>query len=220
MVEYAYFFLRLPVEAFLVAYHFESDVLVGLVVVRLDDLSEATLPDDFEHFVPVSDVVVWDVNVGTLLVVVFAIIGVSDHSGPFLGVDSDEVDLRIVEDLEVFVRRQFVHVELHDLFGCRNKGFRLFRRRPLAAGDVVHLRAGRRQGGTAALHLPDDGVVRDAHQMCDRVRRRLHVLADFGQALSDRYGHPDGGRARWTLFFQHRLKRWQIRVILDIIVGW
>ena len=50
-----------------------------------------------------------------LLIVVSAVAGAADDAGPLLGVGADEVDLGVVEDLVVLVRRELVHVELHDL---------------------------------------------------------------------------------------------------------
>jgi hypothetical protein len=109
------FFLGLPVKPFLVSYHFQGNMEVTFVIVGLDHLPEAALSNDFEHFVAVGQVVVGYVGVGTLVVVVAAVVGTANDAGPFLGVGPDEVDLRIVEDLMVFVRRQLVHVKFHHL---------------------------------------------------------------------------------------------------------
>ncbi len=103
-------FLGLPVEPLLVAHHLQGDVQVALVVVGLHHLTEAALPDDFEHFVPVGQVVVGYVSVRALIVVIPTIIGAAYDPRPFLGVGPDEVDLRVVEDFMVFIRREFVHV--------------------------------------------------------------------------------------------------------------
>ena len=53
-------------EALLVAHHLDCDVVVLLVVVGLDHLPEAPLPDHLQHLVPVRQVVVRDVGVRTL----------------------------------------------------------------------------------------------------------------------------------------------------------
>ena len=68
-----------------------------------------------------------------LLIIVTAVVRSSDDPGSLLGVGTDEVDLRVVEDLVVLVRRQFVYVQLHHLFwqhGCTTAGAegRLFHR--------------------------------------------------------------------------------------------
>jgi hypothetical protein len=107
--------LGLPVEPFLVAHHLEGDVKVTLVVVGLDDLTEAALPDDFEHFVAVGQVVVSDVRVRALVVVVATVVGAANEAGPLFGIGPNEVDLGVVEDLMVFVWSQFVHVQFHHL---------------------------------------------------------------------------------------------------------
>ena len=109
------FFLGLPVKPFLVSYHFQGNMEVTFVIVGLDHLAEAALSNDFEHFVAVGQVVVGYVGVRTLVVVVAAVVGTANDARPFLGVGPDEVDLRIVEDLMVFVRRQLVHVKFHHL---------------------------------------------------------------------------------------------------------
>ena len=44
--------LCLPVKALLVPYHLEGDVLVGLVVVDLEDLPEGALADHLQDLVP------------------------------------------------------------------------------------------------------------------------------------------------------------------------
>ena len=55
-----------------------------------------------------------------LLIVVTAVVRSPDDPGSLLRVGTDEVDLRVVEDLVVLVRRQFVYVQLHHLFWCRH----------------------------------------------------------------------------------------------------
>ena len=109
------FLLSLPVKPFLVPDHFESDVLVGLVIVGLDHLAEASLAYHLEHLVPVGQVIVRYVRVGALVVVVTAVVWSANDARPLLGVGADEVDLGVVEYLMMLVRRQLVHVQLHDL---------------------------------------------------------------------------------------------------------
>lgn len=117
VLEDADLLLRLPMEALLVAHHLERHVLVQLVVVGLDHLSEAALADDPQHLVAVGDVVVRDVDVRALLVVVAAVVARADDARPLLGVGPDEVDLRVVEDLVVLVRRQLAQVQFGHLLG-------------------------------------------------------------------------------------------------------
>ena len=72
--------LGLAVEALLVPHHLERHVLVVLVVVHLDHLSERALPDDLEHLVAVLQVVVRDVRVRALVVVVAAVVGSAEDA--------------------------------------------------------------------------------------------------------------------------------------------
>jgi len=133
--------------------------LVTLVVVRLHDLSEASLSDDFEDLVPVGQVVVRYVRVRALLVVVAAIVGRPDNARPLLRVGTDEVDLRVAEDLVVLVGRQLVHVELHHLLRRGHHRLRLEAARPVG-GRVVGggRRAGRRRDAVGLLQV--EGTLR------------------------------------------------------------
>ena len=103
-------FLSLSVKSFLISYHFQGNMKMTLVIIGFDHLTEAALPDDFEHFITIGQMVVSYVSVGALVVVIPAIIGASDDAWPFLGVGPNEVDLRIVEDLVVFIGCQLVHI--------------------------------------------------------------------------------------------------------------
>lgn len=91
MFQDANLLLRLPMEALLVPYHLQRDMLAGLVVVRFDDLPEASLADDLQHLVAIGDVVMWDVNVRAVLVVVVGV--VRPRPGAFLRVSTNEVNL-------------------------------------------------------------------------------------------------------------------------------
>ena len=62
--------LGLLQEPLLVPDYLESGVLLGLVVIHLEDLSEGSLAEHPEHLVPVGHVVVAHVDVATLRVVV------------------------------------------------------------------------------------------------------------------------------------------------------
>ena len=66
MLQYPYLLLCLSVEPLLIPNHLEGNVLVGLVVVHLQDLSEATFAYHFKDLVAVGYVIMWDVCVGTL----------------------------------------------------------------------------------------------------------------------------------------------------------
>ena len=99
----------------LVAYHFQSNVEVTFVIVGLNNLPETALSNDFEHFIAIGQMVMSYMRVRPLIVVVPAVVGTSNDAGPLLGISPNEVDLRIVEDLVVLVRREFVHVKFHHL---------------------------------------------------------------------------------------------------------
>ena len=60
-----------------------------------------------------------------LFIVIAAIIRTSNNSGSFLGISSDEINLRVVEDLMVLIGSELVHVELHHLLGGCHHGLRL-----------------------------------------------------------------------------------------------
>ena len=108
-------FLGLSVKSFLIPYHFQGNMKMTLVIIGFDHLTEAALPDDFEHFITIGQMVVSYVSVGALVVVIAAVVGTANDAGSLLSVRPNEVDLRIVENLMVLVRRQLVHVEFHHL---------------------------------------------------------------------------------------------------------
>lgn len=110
VLQYPYLLLGLSVEPLLIPDHLEGHVLVGLVVVHLQDLSKTSLPYHFQDLVAVGYVIVWDVCVGTLFIIISTVARTPDDPWSFLGICSDKVYLWIVEDLMVFVRRELVHV--------------------------------------------------------------------------------------------------------------
>lgn len=110
-------------KSFFVSHHLQGYVAVGFVVVRFYNLSERAFPDYFEDFVAVRYMVMRYVNVGALVVVVIGVVGVSDDSWSFVCVGSDEVDLGVVVDFEVFEGGEFVHVEFHYLVWSGHEGF-------------------------------------------------------------------------------------------------
>lgn len=66
---------RLPVEALLVADHLQGHVGLSFVVEGLHHLSEAALANDFEDFVAVCNVVMWDMDVGSLIIIIATVVG-------------------------------------------------------------------------------------------------------------------------------------------------
>lgn len=112
---------RLPVKPLLVAHHFECHLLVVLVVVRLDHLAEAALADDFQHLIPVCDMVMGHVNVGALIVVVTSIVRTTNDTLPFLCIWTYEIDLGIGEDLLVLEHCQLSHVLFHGLLWSQRR---------------------------------------------------------------------------------------------------
>ena len=55
-----------------------------------------------------------------LLVIIATVVGTPNDARSFLCIGTDEVNLRVVEDLMMLVRSQFVHVEFHHLLGSRH----------------------------------------------------------------------------------------------------
>lgn len=55
-------------------------------------LSKAALADDLQDFVAVRDVVVWNVDVGSLIIVVAAVVGSAHDPRPLLGIWSNKVN--------------------------------------------------------------------------------------------------------------------------------
>ena len=108
-------------------------------------------------------------NCTSLVVVVLAVVGCADDAGALLGVGPDEVDLRVVVDLVVLVRRQLVHVQLHHLLGRRHHRLGLDRAVRRHGRGHHGGRAGRvgrigraigrgRADGRRAVGRPDDAV--------------------------------------------------------------
>lgn len=74
MFQDPYLLLRLPMEPLLIPYHLEGNAGPVPVVVDLDDLSEAALAKHTKDLITVSDVVVWHVDIRTLVVIVAAVV--------------------------------------------------------------------------------------------------------------------------------------------------
>lgn len=127
VLQYPDLLLRLPVEPLLVPHHLKCNVRVHFVIVGLDDLTERALSDYFQNLIAVRHVIVRYVDVRPLLVVIVAVVGVSDDAGTLFRVGPDEIDLGVVEDLVVLVRCEFVHVELHHLVRGGDGRFRFLR---------------------------------------------------------------------------------------------
>jgi len=149
-------------EAFLVAYHLQGDVLMGLVVVGLYHLAKATLTYHLQHLVPVGYMIVRYVDVRTLIVVVTAVVRPADHPLLLLGVRADEIDLGVIEDLVMLERRQLVHVLLHGRFWTH--GQRPFAGRTTFTGQATGAgrRPDRRQMWVVVVLDPDmDAAILD-----------------------------------------------------------
>ena len=57
------FLLRLTMKSLLISDHFQSNVLVGFVIIHFQNLSKGTLSNHLENLVPISYVVMRDVDV-------------------------------------------------------------------------------------------------------------------------------------------------------------
>ena len=108
------FLLRLPVESLLVADHFERHVSLRFMIIGFHDLSKASFTDNFDNFIAISDVVMWNLDVGALIVIVATIIRTTNHTLSFLCVWTNKPDFWIIKDLMMFKTSQFVH----ELFHC------------------------------------------------------------------------------------------------------
>lgn len=170
--------LRLAVETFLVPHHLERYVLTLFVVVRFDDLPEATFANNFEHLVSISYVVVRYVDVRALLVVIFAIVREAYEPGPFLGVRAYKVHLGVVVYLAVFIGCKFVHVELHDLLGAGGGGWRALVR------GLRGLLWGRRRPGLQRRQCPVP-----EQRAPERVRAPERHIAGHGRAAAATSAH-------------------------------
>merc|ERR1712038_1336815 len=95
-------------------------MLMSLVVVNLQNLSKGAFANHFQNLITISNVVMRDVNVRTLFVIIATVVGTPNDARSFLCIGTNEVNLRIVEDLMMFIRSQFVHVEFHHLLGRRH----------------------------------------------------------------------------------------------------
>lgn len=71
-------------------------------------LSKAALADDLEDLVAVGDVVVWNVDVGSLIVIVAAVIGPAHDPRPLLGTGTDEVHCGETRRLDQIKRFSFL----------------------------------------------------------------------------------------------------------------
>jgi len=103
MLQDANLLLGLAVKSLFVSDHLERDVLVCLMIVDFEDLTERALANNFEDFVAIGDVVVWDVGVRALFIIISTVVRSADNAGSFFGVSTDEVYLRVVEYFMVFV---------------------------------------------------------------------------------------------------------------------
>lgn len=110
--------LCLSVEPLLISHHFEGNMLVCFVIVHFQHLPEAAFAYHLEDLVAVGYVVVWDMCVGTLFIIISTIVWSANDTRPLLSIRSNEVYLRVVENLMMFIWSKLVHVELHDLLRC------------------------------------------------------------------------------------------------------
>lgn len=95
-VQYPNFDEGLMVEAFLIADDFDCHVLVGFVVQRPDDLTEAAFADDLKDFVSVADVVVDHLVITAVVIIVTRVECRSRLGIDFAGIESQVVDFRIL----------------------------------------------------------------------------------------------------------------------------
>lgn len=64
------------------------------MVRREKNLSEAALANDFQHFVPVGNVIMRNQHIGTILIVEVRVVGTASNAESFLGLGTHEKDLK------------------------------------------------------------------------------------------------------------------------------
>jgi hypothetical protein len=102
--QYPNLFLGLAMKPFLITYHFQGNMLVRFMVVRLDNLPEASLPDHLQYLVPIRNMVMRYMHIGTLVIIISTIAGTPNNSLSLLSVGSHKVDLGVIEDFMMFKR--------------------------------------------------------------------------------------------------------------------
>jgi hypothetical protein len=133
VVEYADLHQSRMMESLFVPDDLDGDVLVGHVIERSDDLSEATLSDNFQNFVSVADVIVQNLDVATTFVVVAAVLRASWFAMNFARVQTQIPNLRVLLYFVLFELCQAVSVQLESVRWCHRKAivFPVIIRRPL-----------------------------------------------------------------------------------------
>lgn len=91
MLQDTYLLHCLFVEAFLVAHHLQGHMLLGFVVVSLQDLTKTPFAENFEYLVPVCHVVVRHHLIRSRIVIVSRVIRPARHPLPLLCILSDKI---------------------------------------------------------------------------------------------------------------------------------
>lgn len=75
------------------------------MIVDFSNLSKTALANDFEHFIPVSKVVVGHVNVAALVIIVASVVGTTNYSLPLFRSWTHKVNFREIEYLLLLISR-------------------------------------------------------------------------------------------------------------------
>jgi hypothetical protein len=139
---------RLVMEPLLVANDLDGDHVARLVIAALEHLSERALAEDVDDLVAVHDVVMRDEEV-VATVVVKAVVVCRVLFGILLlvAVRADKVDLLVLLDLLLLVRREIARVERQSI--CEGEEWISQQRRERAVMVRTHL--ARREEGEARL---------------------------------------------------------------------
>jgi len=86
LLQYTYLLRRLPVESLLIPYDLHGYVRPCLVVIRLHHMPKTALANHFQYFISVREVIMYDMEVRTLLVVISIIIVPAHAALPFLSI--------------------------------------------------------------------------------------------------------------------------------------
>lgn len=70
----------------------KSLVKINVLVKSNEYLSKAALANDFENFIAIGDVIMWNMDVGTLVIIITPIVGPTHHPCPLLSVGSNKIN--------------------------------------------------------------------------------------------------------------------------------
>jgi hypothetical protein len=121
MHQYFQLYPSLMLKSLFIPYQLYSHILLSLMIVAFNSLTETSLAKKFNNFKSICDMVFEHDLIVTSLVVIAKVIGVQGRSLDLLGFNAKVVDLLVVEDLSFLVVCQVSHEELQ----CFSRGDRV-----------------------------------------------------------------------------------------------